>query len=392
MHIQDFIRNNGLQEAVDKWHLKTNETEHYTQLNYDMIETPRGVPECDECRGLILDKSDWSIAARSFNRFYNENEGFSAKFDHTAGVLQEKVDGTLVMVWWDKYQEKLVCSTRGRIFADGGVGNAETSTFSGSVKTFSELFFDTAKKINPEFVTILSKELQGIPFFSLRNGGITLVFELYGPENRVLTPYEESGLVLIGGRFLSNTCEIAPETLDDISKVIGVRRPHTYRFTSTKDIHDLLGTLDPKDEGFVLTDYRFTIEGSIQRVKIKNPRYLALSKLVKAGDSEGMSVKHVISLIKLGDAEEVISYFPEYKDKILDLKQKFVTLGDVIDRDYHRIHHIENRKEFAIEAQKCQVSHGLYMLKDGRAKSGMDFLMTVKDDTLLSMLDKVCIK
>jgi len=378
LKIQEFIIKNGLQAAIDQFHLKVNETEHYVQLNYDQIESPKGIPECDECRGLILDRHTWGVAAQSFYRFYNEHEGHSAKVSLENGELQEKLDGTLITLWFDQYQEKWVVSTRGRIFADGEVGNAAQKAFGGEPKTFADLFWKTAEKY-PLFITTMSLTRPANP-----NG--SLVFELFGPENRILTRYEESDIRLIGGRD-SDWNELSDIRLDDIAVTLGVKRPKTYYFNTMEDIRAIFEELNPTDEGFVLVDYTTRdASGNFPRTKIKNPRYLALSHALHAGDGELMDAKSIVNLIRIGEIDEVIAYFPEFKDKILQMKQKFLDLGAEIDTAFGLIRSLESRKDYALAAQKYQVPNALYALRDGTVASGFEYLRKMKEENLLALI------
>jgi len=382
LNIQKFIIANGLQAAIDKWSLNINETEHYVQLNYDMIETPKGIPECDECRGLILDKADWSVAAMPFYRFYNEHEGHSAKIDPETGLLLEKLDGTMIMVWFDKYQDKFVCSTRGRIFADGNLPSQIDGLLScngGEPKTFAKLFWDTVTQKYPEF----KSWLESASSFPLMHSDI-FIFELVGPENRILTKYEEADAYLIGRRREGK--ELDFYMIQNAATVIGLKLPKVYSFKTREDITRIFEDLNPTDEGFVMVDYTGMIDGNYRRCKIKNPRYLALSRALHAGEGELMDTKSIVNLIRIGETDEVIAYFPEFKDKILALKDKFDALAVQIDKDFEEIKGLEVRKDYALAAQKKAVPNALYALRDGTVKSGAEYLKNMREENLLELL------
>lgn len=388
LNIQKFIIQNGLEAAIAQFKLRVNETEHYIQLNYDQIESPK-CPETNECRGLVLDRHNWRVAAQSFYRFFNENEGHADTVCLDRAVLQEKLDGTLITLWFDQYDQKWVVSTRGRIFADGGVGGSTRKLFGGNAPTFSELFMEVIRDNYPEFWDKLKTIAnEAVPFLDFKNTGNCLIFELFGPENRILTQYETSNIRLLGGRDLSGTVELSGTVLDTIANHLGVSRPRTYSFNNYEDIIKIFEELDPTDEGFVLVDYSILNSGNFPRVKIKNPRYLALSRALHAGEGEFMDSKTIVNLIRIGEVDEVLAYFPEFTDKITAMKNRFDLLGTQIDRDFAEIKGIENRKDFALIAKECLIPNALFALKDDKVKTGEEYLRNMREENLLELLKK----
>lgn len=62
-------------------------------LNYDQIESPKTHCIVRECRALVLCTEDWSIAARSFPRFFNHGEVADEPFDFNNCIVTDKEDG-----------------------------------------------------------------------------------------------------------------------------------------------------------------------------------------------------------------------------------------------------------------------------------------------------------
>ena len=92
--IQKAIRERGLDAVVDEFSLKVREEGDLVQLNYNQIDSPRGVVEADECRGLILRRDTWEVVAHSFTRFFNLGESEAdVPTDLQRCVLLEKMDG-----------------------------------------------------------------------------------------------------------------------------------------------------------------------------------------------------------------------------------------------------------------------------------------------------------
>jgi len=372
--IQKFIREHGLEAAVEKWSLRVNEDDTgLVQINYHMINSPNNVQECNECRGLILDsKNNWNSVAFPFYRFFNEHEGPAEQLNLNVAKLQEKVDGSLIILYFHPHKNKWQAATRGSVLASGNVGNNEN-------KTFNDLFNEAWAKYPNAQRYIEDKQ------------HIVFVFELIGPENRVLTLYNECDLRLLTARNMETLCEASEETLNDISENMVIARPKEYEFNTREDIQAILENFNPTDEGFVLTQYALN-EGEYnnKRVKIKNPRYLALSHLLGAGDEDLLNSKRLVILIRTGEVDEVLSYFPEYESQITEMKRRLDSLTSKIEEDYKRLQHLkEDKKAFAMEAKKTLWPHALFAFNNGKVESVYEYVINMKEEALLEILQKM---
>lgn len=68
-----------------------------------------------ECRGLIVDKATLQPVCYPFNKFFNSVESHAAAIDWSTARVQQKVDGTLVNVFFWRDQWRF--STCGTLFA-----------------------------------------------------------------------------------------------------------------------------------------------------------------------------------------------------------------------------------------------------------------------------------
>jgi hypothetical protein len=93
--IVTYIKKYGLDKAINDFKLKSREYDNKILLKYDQLSSPTlmGLPEMQDCRGLILEKGTWKVMSLAFRKFFNAEEGNAAKIDwNTANVL-EKLDG-----------------------------------------------------------------------------------------------------------------------------------------------------------------------------------------------------------------------------------------------------------------------------------------------------------
>lgn len=368
--IQKYLREKGLPAAVEEFKLSVNTDGSLVQLNYTMFDSPRESQECCECRGLILDQAnDWAVVAYPFYRFFNEGEGPAAKINLDTAILQEKLDGSLITLYWHPYRQEWCVATRGRIDAGGNVGK-------NGAKTFAQLFWEAAGKTQINKNDALAKNH-------------CYVFELTGPENRVLTSYQDTRLHLIGARNTQNLQEVAWPLLNAVSVHIDVPRPKQYTFNSRDDIQKILNDFKPTEEGFVLVDYSNLINGSFPRIKIKNPRYLALKNLLGAGDEDLLNSKRVLELIQTGEIEEVLVYFPEYKDQIQRMQEKLDKLAFEMDFEYSKIRNLgKDRKTFAAAAKQYRYPAVLFNMLDGKVLNAKDYVLKMRPEVVLDLLSE----
>ena len=101
MEVQKYLQEHSLKELQEEFSLIVTEYSDRVVLNYNQIDSPRFNPIADECRALILARdSQWSVMARSFDRFYNVGEGEGWKdfpIDESTR-FEEKLDGSLITI------------------------------------------------------------------------------------------------------------------------------------------------------------------------------------------------------------------------------------------------------------------------------------------------------
>jgi hypothetical protein len=53
-----------------------------------------GLPEMQDCRGIILEKGTWNVMSLAFRKFFNAEEGNAHKIDWKTAKILEKLDGS----------------------------------------------------------------------------------------------------------------------------------------------------------------------------------------------------------------------------------------------------------------------------------------------------------
>lgn len=373
LQIQKYIKEHGFDKAVKVFQLKTREYEHKVLLKYDQLVSPTLMAniEVQECRGLILEKGTWNVMSLAFTKFFNSEEGNAAKIDWNTAHVLEKLDGTLIQVYWDWTNQEWYAGTTGTAEGEGEVNNKIGSTF-------NSLFWDTVTKqyaLNP---CMFDKDH-------------VYVFELTTPYNIVVKPHGESSATLLTVRNRVTLQEVSWKDLTMIAE--SLRVPLVKRFNlNAKDVGALLRTFEGmpwSEEGYVVRD------GNDNRVKVKNPAYVAVHHL------KGKTAEHnIITIVKSNEIEEFASTFPERKDELLRLKENYDKLTEKLNdvwvelsaRKPKNITKEEKKRYAAAVFEICgkydlKQFTGLYFgLVDGKVGSVENFIENYDDKLLYKML------
>lgn len=283
--------------SASPYHISIRDDGLYTLFSYNQIESDFSQPIVQVCRGIILKNADTSpkVVCWPFNKFFNYSEPNVHSIDWSSAKVQEKVDGSIIKVWYD---EGWHVSTNGVIDAFKTDLQFPTEEF----KSFGELFMTAWKNSTSfDFDYLLSKDY-------------TSIFELVSPFNRVVVPYKEITTYTIGCRnnLTGKECSFTLPAFN---------APKVYSFASFEDMIESTKTLPYSQEGYVVVDKDYN------RVKVKSLAYLQAHHLK---DNGNVNPKRVLELVKLNEIDEYLSYFPEYTDIFNQVKSKYdKTMGVV---------------------------------------------------------------
>jgi hypothetical protein len=373
LSIIDYIKTNGLEAAIKEFRLKTREYDNKILLKYDQIESSMGFSEVQDCRGLILEKDTWEIMCLSFRKFFNNSEGHAARIDWDTAHVLEKLDGTMIQVYYDWNKEEWFAATTGTAEGEGEVNNKYGTTF-------NELFWNTMDNKYG-----LSKE-----YLSSHGGfvrGYVYVFELTTPYNIVVKPHAESSATLLAIRNLDNLHEFDYSSMTSIAKSMGFPVVKRYDLNA-KNAGVLIKTFEEMiwhDEGYVVVDTNFN------RVKLKNPAYVAVHHL-KSKTSEHA----IMDVVKTNEIEEFAATFPERREEIFKLHKNYNELIDKLNTVWGILKPLKpknitakEKKRYAMEVFRvCEENDtknftGLYFgLANNNIESVKDFMFTYDNKKL----------
>lgn len=353
MKVQAFLRSGGtLDQLAEQYAVKAKRHGQFPNivlLKYDQINSPFREPLVQECRGVILDEADgWRCVARAFDKFFNYGEGFAAPVDWTTATVQEKLDGSLCTLYWHAGAWQV--ATSGTPDASGQVNDFGI--------TFRELFWRTV-------------EAQGLRLPPKADR--CWAFELCAPQNRVIVRHGEARLTLIGVRRLEDMREEKPAEWADHFPAV-----RSFGLGSMDEVLATFATLDPlKQEGYVVCDADF------RRVKVKHPGYVALHNM-KGGP---LTNRRLVEVVRSGEVGEVLTYFPEWAERLGAVKAALDNLTTEMLAHYERLRAIPEQKAFALEATKTRCAAVLFQMRAGKVTHPAAFWAKLPIKNLVALLN-----
>ena len=110
--ILEFIKNNP-----DTWEEKLNEKLIRTNHNGDLVcfkyatEADFSDPLVCEARGIIIDVIQRVVICWPFDKFFNVQEQYAADIDWNSARVLEKIDGSMIKLFWYKDEWRLATSS-----------------------------------------------------------------------------------------------------------------------------------------------------------------------------------------------------------------------------------------------------------------------------------------
>jgi hypothetical protein len=377
--VRDYLMTHSLDqlEADHGVCSRMNATFDKFSLNYNQLLIKDGDPVAEQCRGLILrpklnlNENDWNsrivgevdVIAWPMNRFYNFGDSKAAEISWNDPELRvyEKLDGTMIVMYWDALHGRWHAGTRAVPEADlqihkGGMGDP----------TFSELFWraldstlsDDHGMIVGDFLNSLNKEL-------------TYVFELTGPLNRVVVKYDRLRATLLAVRHTSSGDEIQIESLE----LKSFNRPRAWQLHSAEAVNTFVEQADPAQlEGAVV------IDSSFKRIKIKNKAWVLSSR---AKDLVTVSRRSALLAIIMNKIDDVLPLVDkDVHDELISMRDSLVMYMASIDANFVKFMDSSkgDRKEFALIVNASEDwTPAYFQLFMGRHRTALDWIVSMAE-------------
>lgn len=364
--IQEEILKHGLDKIVEKYGLDLKEypTKYlikYNQINSQPYKTVQAVREA---RGIILSKETFEFISLPFIRFFNLGEVSSDFFDFESAYVQEKLDGSVIGLYWDFTQEKWCVQTSGTAEADVPVSNLNYDL------TFQELFWIAANNagFDQEYVN------------NILNKNYIFVFELQSKYNRVVVKIDEPTLTLLTIRDRKTGKEIPLEQLKSFTGDLNLNVIDSIPFSEYGSLEAIKTIVEEKGgqefEGFVLVDKNHN------RIKVKSKEYVRLAFLQNSMSKKIVSKKNIIQIILQNEQDEVIAVFPEHKQLFVEVENKINDYVIKINKTWNVIKNhfnIKSEKDYQYIVRKSLVDFLNKELNDRGIQFSFGFFMGLLD-------------
>ena len=331
---EDLFKNMTFKNKGDMW-LYNYGDGHFVDKNHPVIM---------KCRGLVV-REDGKVLNYPFERFFNDFEDEKSELDWNSACIQEKVDGSLICVFWNG--EGWEITTR-RTFYPLDIAYVN----------FSDLFkkhFDS---------------------FHLLSRDVCYVFEIITEKNRIVKWYDKEMVYLLGARRLYNFNEIDNSELREIASRLAVYSPRTYEASNFEQCRKLFDDFKDDDEGLVVVDKNFN------RVKVKQESYFKLSRIKMLKEQDLFD--YILGVSEVD--EEYLNKCPEVTEKINEMGLEWYKIKKRVLDVFREIKEKPTRKEFALEAIKYPFKPMLFSMKDGKETTNLkwkrviEWLNTPKDN------------
>lgn len=349
MKVISYIKEFGLDKLNEEFAIKIKRyPQDIVMLNYDQLNSPSSHPIVMECRSLILHLPTLQPLSRAFDRFFNygETPAVNKAFCFQDFVAWEKIDGSLIPVYWNSVSQRWEIATKGTAFGEGWVDETKTLTYRGLIL---DRFFDN----NEEKFQAIAHDA-----FDKSN---TYCFELAGPSAPHYTPYDSDFLAglsirnVLSGEHLSH--EEQQVVWDILNKKHGlaVRAPQRWTFSSEQDMLNALKSIRGLQEGFVLEDKKSGL-----RMKAKTKGFLAAMHLRSTGE---VNETRAATLVVTGEYKEWLAYNPQDQELFDPLAKGYFDMRNAMLSLWKDIQHIENPKDFAMAAKDHPFSSVMFLAR-----------------------------
>lgn len=337
----------------DEYKITVKEEYPFAIFNYG-IDCDFSDPIVQESRGIIIDIENLEVVCWPFRKFGNYNESYADTIDWNTAKVQDKIDGSIIKLWWNRTTWKWQFSTNRTINAETALANQMTQ----------ETFLDVIRK-SDNYNEIVSR----LPDLSK---DYTFIFELVSPETQVVVKYPKPYLYHIGTRNNISGMEISSD--------IGIEKPKEYSLKSLDDCLNAVYELNKSDDGQVhgvKKEGFVVVDGKWNRIKIKSPDYLMLHRM---SSNANFSKERIIGMIRdrtvsvqdiCEDFPNFAHYFKFYDFKIAELEYQVKVFCDLTDRIYEEYSH--ERKTVANIIKKHRLA-GLGFKHLDNGKSGCELL------------------
>lgn len=338
-----------------------NDGDYYI-FKYNMIESDFSEPIVCEARGCIVrfdtERNEWICVARAFDKFFNYGEKYSAvgDIDWKTAVVQQKVDGSLIKIWYDRDEWHI--------------------STNGTIDAFKASCGDTT------YGDLVSRAIATMPdFWYALDTNYCYIFELTSPFNHIVIRYEGISIWFLARRNMTTF-----EEDSEIPEIENLRRPAVFPHHSLSECVEAAHHMGDDEEGYVVVDTFYN------RIKVKGDEYLRLHKIRGNGP---LTIVRVIEMWQSESLDDFVAYYPEYKEFVDGVIHAINHLIQISDIAFSTVlsyvnDNPNNRRTFARYATTyiAPVSSFLFARLDEKVHNAYQYFYTMRARSLASHIAK----
>lgn len=266
-------------------------------FKYSQYESDMSLRICQEARGIIFDEKTLKPVCIPYFKFFNHGEENAAKIDWDTAIVQEKIDGSLI-----------------KMFYYGGEWHVATN---GTIDAFKATVNDKDANFGALFIDALGGLSCYVDLCSVLNKKYCYMFELVHPLTQVVIAYDKPAVYFHGLRNMETYEELVPGPL------VHCLSPHNFGFNSLSQTLSLIAALNNGEhEGVVVCD------GNFNRVKMKTAEYLAKAKVANRGP---LTPKMFWRLYQADQLDDYMGFAPEQTGKVKEYCQKLLDFEEKLE-------------------------------------------------------------
>ena len=344
--------------------LKIDRDYGYILFKYNQYTSDLSLPEVQEARGIIFKEDTMELKCYPFKKFFNIGEPNAANIDWSNVTVEEKVDGSLIKIWYDDQMWHI--SSNGKIDA---FKCQLPNCASKEITNLGHLFITV-------FDTVLFHDL---------DKSCCYMFEVVSPDNRIVVPYKETKLYFLGARDM--------KTLKEKECWIGVEKPKWRYYKDVdgenlkKEILEEVSKMTSEQEGYVVRDRYFN------RVKIKSPEYIKVHYMKGEGE---LTTKRILGILRENEKDEYLAYFPEFKNRFKEVEKKLKTYKE--DMHIYKQEVIKWRDKWHLDrkavaenilAKRKKESAFCFAVYDGKVQDEEEWISKIMLNKLAERIDEI---
>lgn len=379
MHLLDYIN------SYDDWEIRLKNfpfnllVKHdgdYVLLKYNQLDSDMFFRVVREARGPIFkvnEEGKYEYVCRPFEKFFNYGEDLAAEVDWKKAKVTEKIDGSLMKLWFDK--DKWHLSTNGTI--DAFVAEADESGI-----TFGEIFERAlGGKVEESFSGLDTR--------------YTYLFEMTSPETKIVIPYGD-GIYYLSRIENETGIQERPPVMGEVAGKeekelmekmagLGIKSPAFYALYNLEAVIDNTEVV-PKDVNGIVLREGCVVNDGVNMIKVKSPMYFEQHHALGNGI---LSYKRIIESLKDESADDLSVLSPDFASKISFTKDLIEGLALKYDEEWDKAKnfaHLE-RRDFARSIQGLNYSDYLFKKYDNKDVRAVDFILTLPTSSIIKRLN-----